>query len=117
MTIDATNAFFSDTHSNVNDCGNPDVHNDGRVYYSTKSVRESDIINEILKQAGQQPEAQESALTAEGTETAVGTAIQPQITAKSDETSKLPRAVGQLLPRIKRIVIGGQGGNINIEWN
>ena len=37
--------------------------------------------------------------------------------AKSDENGKLPRAVEQLLSRIKRIIIGGQGGNINIEWN
>ena len=64
-------------------------------------------------------EAQESALTA--SVAAKGTARQPQITAKSDSTGKLPRVVEQLLPRIKRIIIGGQRhghvGSINIEWN
>ena len=105
-----------DIHSDYDD------YDEERVYCSTKSVRETDIINEILRQAGQQPEAQRSALTAEGTGTAVETARQPQVMAESDENGKLPRAVEQLLPRIKRIIIGGHGGQgeqdrIHIEWN
>ncbi|MBR1658547.1 MAG: recombinase family protein [Synergistaceae bacterium] len=109
---------------NVNDCGSSvgcAGHNcvgnnadETGFYCSTKSVRESDIIAEILRQADQEPEAQGS-LSA--SKTAEETGQEAQITAKSDETGKLPRAVEQLLPRIKRIIIGGQVGSINIEWN
>ena len=110
-----------DVHSviNINDCGGSVVcagnyAGETGFYCSTKSVRESDIIAEILRQVGQQSEAQGS-LSA--LETAEETGQEAQIKAKSDSNGKLPRAVEQLLPRIKRIIIRGQGGSINIEWN
>ncbi|MBR1438188.1 MAG: hypothetical protein IJ587_06580 [Synergistaceae bacterium] len=72
MNIDAANVAVTETdrldlHSDY-DCGSLDG-----FYCSTKSVRESDIINEILRQAGQQPEA-----------TGTLAAEEVQIMAKSD---------------------------------
>ncbi|MBR1438835.1 MAG: recombinase family protein, partial [Synergistaceae bacterium] len=93
-----------DIHSDYSDY---DDYDKERVYCSTKSIKETEIIAEILRQA------EARGLMAAG-ETASKTA---KLAAKSDEPGKLPRAVEQLLPRIKRIIIGGQGGNINIEWN
>ena len=90
-----------DIHSDYSD------YDEERVYCSTKSVKESDIIAEILRTAELRTAGQRGASGAEDA-------------AKSGETGKLQRGVEQLLPEIKRIVIGGGEGSqarINIEWN
>ena len=55
-----------DTHSDY-DCYSPDAYDDGRIYCSIKSVKETDIIAEILRQAGQEPEQPEQASASKGT--------------------------------------------------
>ena len=108
----------------VTDCADEFTDGCGSVLCSTKNIKESVIIAEILRQARTktQEEAQATAETAEAL------AKHPQITVKSatsgiDGTSgKLPRVVEQLLPKINRIIIGGQEGEggrcrIKIEWN
>ena len=121
-----------DVHSDIiNDCGSYvgcTGNNAGEtgLYCSTKSVKESDIIMEILRQAGHEPEQPAQASASKGTVSKRGAAKETgqgaKITAKLGTSKDLPRVVEQLLPKIKRIIIGGQEGEggrccIKIEWN
>ena len=133
MTIDAANAAVTetkriDTHSDygsIDGCGSPDAGETG-FYCSTKSVKETDVINEILRQAGHEPEQPAQVSASKGTASkrvaAKETGQGAKITAKLGTRGNLLRVVEQLLPKIKRIIIGGQEGEggrccIKIEWN
>ena len=120
-----------DVHSDINDCGSSvgcAGNNAGETgfYCSTKSVKETDVINEILRQAGHEPEQPAQVSASKGTASkrvaAKETGQGAKITAKLGTRGNLPRVVEQLLPKIKRIIIGGQEGEggrccIKIEWN